>query len=350
MENFVNLPIFRKQQTMLDNLNIATPKKKLLIRASTLFSSLKTENEQGRKPLNLPPILLEKTDDKVPEPKFSKRPHGMVHFYAGCTSAGNLSKNEDRVVMINTTLKPSGRVCSYFAIFDGFSGSFTCNFLRDNLHGLILKHPLIETNTGKAISDSFEEAERQILTQHAAKCKKSGACALVTVIIDKYIYIANLGSSRSYLSSLKGFEKNIVTKEHFLFNEEEKKRVLQNGGELYEINGSLRIKPGNLNIGRCFGCSESKKTGAVIAIPDIKSSKIRKKMDFLLLISDGVWSVLNKYEIINTLWSSLDSTNLNPKEKVSTAVKSLLSKSLNKDSDDNISAILIGFPALSQLI
>lgn len=350
MEKFVNVPIFKKQHTMLDSLNLATPKRKLLLRASTLFSNLNTGTEKRMKPFNLPPISTEKKRIRIPMPRFSKRPHGSVSFYAGCTFAGNLGKNEDRVVMINTSLKSSGRTCSYFAIFDGFSGSFSCNFLRDNLHLLIFKHPLIESNTGKAISDSFEEAERLILAQGSIKSRKSGACALVSVIIGKYIYLANLGSTRSYLSSLKGFEKTIITKEHFLYDEEERNRVISNGGEIFEIEGSLRVKPGNLNIGRCFGCGEAKGTNAVTAVPDIKSSKIRKKMDFLLLTSDGIWTVLNKHEVINTIWAKLDKKQGTQLEKVSAAVKSLLKKSLKNDSNDNISAILIGFPNLPLLI
>lgn len=339
-------PIIRKTTYLHIEENI-TPKQRLLHRASTMFSYLRN-SEKKFTLKHLPPLKSNEKDHfDIPTPIVSKTSHGYVGIYSGCTFIGARPVNEDRVVMINTHLKPSGKLCSYFAIFDGFSGVFTCNYLRDNLHKIITSHPEIETNTGKAIIESFEEAEKGLLEQASAKHDNSGSCALVVLVINKYVYLANLGSSRCIVSSLKGFDKIIPTREHFVEDPDERQRILEAGGEIFEINGKIRVKPGNLIVSRCFGCYRAKKRcSAIVALPDIRISKITQDMDFLLLVSDGIWEVLSKHEIIKVLWTHLENTEGEVQQKVVKAIKELLKSALENKSEDNLSAIIIGFHKL----
>ena len=154
---YINYDALRRKPTMLQPMLPETPSMPLLKRASRLYSKptmLSQENLKAKVPF-LPPLTLPDHSISLPVPITSKRAHGFVEIYAGVTSAGNREINEDRVVMVNTTLKPSGIPCSYFAIFDGFSGKKACNYLRDNLYKFIFSHSEIASNPGKAVQEAF---------------------------------------------------------------------------------------------------------------------------------------------------------------------------------------------------
>jgi serine/threonine protein phosphatase PrpC len=248
--------------------------------------------------------------------------------------------------MLNTTLKPSKTPCSYFAIFDGFSGTRTCNYLRDNLHKLLFSHAELTSNPAKAIQDAFFQAEKALFELLSSEQDSSGSCALVALIIHKYVYIANLGSSRCIESSLKGFEQVVVTTSHVPIEADERKRVVEAGCEVVDVNGTLRVRPGNLTVTRCFGCYKGKEVcAALIAVPEIRSTRVNKDMDFLLVMSDGVYIPVPKPEALKLVWSALEHTPGSLDFRASSAITSLLSTALSRSSD-NLSAILIGFSRL----
>ena len=90
--------------------------------------------------------------------------------------------------------------CSYFAIYDGYNGSFASDFLRDNLHKYIMKEWCFPYNPIKALTLGFAAAEKEILNLQINKEKKnSGSCALVVLIVGEMCYVANLGDSRGVL-------------------------------------------------------------------------------------------------------------------------------------------------------
>ena len=115
-------------------------------------------------------------------------------------------------ILLNV-LKPKARAnevwpqCSYFAIYDGHSGSFTSDFLRDNLHKYIMQEPSFPSNPIKALKEGFANAERAILEIQAKKSKdKSGSCAVVLLIVGDMCYIANVGDSRAILGMYSSFQ------------------------------------------------------------------------------------------------------------------------------------------------
>jgi serine/threonine protein phosphatase PrpC len=82
------------------------------------------------------------------------------------------------------------------------------------------------------------------------------------------------------------------------------KRILSNGGKVYQARtscrnqenngnkillGPHRVSPGRLSVSRTFGDVEAKLSkfggieGVVVAYPDIFKMKIREEMDFILL-------------------------------------------------------------------
>ena len=252
-------------------------------------------------------------------------------------------------MMFKTSSQSTGEKISYFGIFDGFSGTHVANYLRDNLHKRILAHQDIEKNTGKAIQEGFAMVESELMAQDSKLVYKCGACANVSVVIGKFVFTANLGSCKSFLSSVKGFEKNEVSEEHSAGNLKERQRVEAEGDEIVEVQGRMRVKTGMLNVTRCFGCFMAKGKG-VSAVPDIKMARIKKEMDFLIMTSDGVWEVLNKTQLIYSVWSSIDKTSGNILKKLSSAIQDLMRQAIEAGSMDNLSIIIIAFPNLNLYI
>ena len=55
--------------------------------------------------------------------------------------------------------------CSYFGIFDGNSDQSTAEFLRDNLHNMIIKDKAFPNDPKKAISNAVAQADRFLLSR-----------------------------------------------------------------------------------------------------------------------------------------------------------------------------------------
>lgn len=79
--------------------------------------------------------------------KFASKTHGLITSYAANTHQGiQRNYNEDRVsIILNMTRPPNKPVttkewpkCSYFAIYDGHGGNQCADFLKDNLHQIII--------------------------------------------------------------------------------------------------------------------------------------------------------------------------------------------------------------------
>ena len=351
--NFYSLLSGKQRHANLNPESISGPSMKLLKRASGLYSRKKLEKSKSIKIRAVLPSLRASASVAIltdlPTPIVSKHSHGFVEIYAGATCAGKKVNNEDRVVMINTKLKVSNQACSYFAIFDGFSGVMACTYLRDNLHKHIFHNPDIHTNPSKAIHEGFLTAEQDLLKIGAETHNNSGSCALVALIIEKSMFVGNLGSSRCILSSLNGFEKTIVTKDHTIEDSDEKTRILQNGSEIAEVEGTLRVKPGNLRITRCLGCYKVKKNNpAIIAEPEIRTTRIKKNMDCLILVSDGISDTLSKYEITKCILNTIARSEGELNNRISKAVTELIKSALEKDTNDNLSALIIGFESLKR--
>jgi len=128
--------------------------------------------------------------------KHSLKGSGAVKAYAANTHKGLVRDyNEDRVSIILNISKPATSTyqgvwptCSYFAIFDGHGGETCAEFLRDNLHQMIVRNESFPQDPVTALQKGCAEAETKFMEQAQSShlsVDRSGSCAIIVLIVGK---------------------------------------------------------------------------------------------------------------------------------------------------------------------
>ena len=171
--------------------------------------------------------------------KTSSKSMGIIKGYGANTYQGLVRNyNEDRVSIIINMNKPQNYnkknwpKTSFFGIYDGHGGNKCADYLRDSLHKLIFNDENYPENVNEAIKNGFLKAEKEFLNNYALDknnsmniIDRSGSCAIIVIIVDNKIYVANVGDSRGLLSKKNGQEYIVITEDHKPNNEKEKKEL-----------------------------------------------------------------------------------------------------------------------------
>ena len=267
--------------------------------------------------------------------------------------------------------------CSFFGVYDGHGGSACADYLRDQLHQLIVKDPDFPVNPKKAIERAFDEAEKTFMDfaenqalMETGQIERSGSCGIIVLIVGDMCYVANVGDSRAVMSADGGEKILLLSKDHKPESDEETKRIEENGGRIYQnsnyipdmsasgkgtmqlIVGPHRVFPGRLSVSRTFGDIEAKdpkyggNPGCVIPTPDIRSFKIRNNYDFIVIACDGVFEKLSNQDLVNAVWQSSRSSSSDSRsihDKCGHSIDRILHMSAFRKSFDNITAVMIAF-------
>ena len=167
-------------------------------------------------------------------------------------------------------------------------------------------------NYTNIIRNCSTELDKDIRNKINYDISQSGSTSTILFFINDLLVCSNVGDSQCYLfncseEELWTFEP--LSKQHLPSDEQEKKRIIDNGGEIhpyYEEDGIFegpdrvyaknKVYPG-LCMTRTIGDLLSKKIG-VISEPDIITKNIDNNSKFLVVGSDGLWEVLRPYDII----------------------------------------------------
>lgn len=76
-------------------------------------------------------------------------------------------------------------------------------------------------------------AENQAVAE-TGQIDRSGSCAIIALIVGDTCYVANVGDSRAIMSVDGGEKILLLSKDHKPEDEDETKRIEENGGRIYQ--------------------------------------------------------------------------------------------------------------------
>ena len=402
----INFTINRKTDKQLSNVK-KTPQQKpnQSVKAIPTLSLNKEINPSSKSNI-LTLDLLSKKYDQYDLPKFSNKQIGPLKSYSYNTYQGLYKDyNEDKVSVSSLLKKPTTSKLkawpkiSYFAIFDGHGGEECSEFLKENFDKYLIENKNFPYDIKLSMIETFQKIEEDFFK---LKCKedsfedsdKSGSCALVTLIYDNKIYIANIGDSRAIMSVNGGTKVKQLTIDHKPDNIKEFERAIKTGSKIYlddnddpfrdestlefikdktelekmkEIKDNntddekiFRVYPSDLAVMRTIGDIKAKKKefggvpGTIINIPDIFVFEINCNNDFIVMGCDGIFDDLSNEEIVNAAWLAFKNRgkekNYDIHELSMEACDLIIKYGLEKQTTDNLSCIVIGLEGVEKFL
>jgi serine/threonine protein phosphatase PrpC len=284
---------------------------------------------------------------------------------------------------------------SYFAIFDGHGGENCSEYLKNNFLNILIENKNFPYDIKLALTETFEKIEKDFFNKNKGKEKeeidKSGSCALVCIMTENKIFIANIGDSRAIMSINNGTKIKQLTVDHKPNNIKEYERVIKNGGKVYidDFSGEGSVEPdknqikyifnknefakyktqadiiyrhfpSNLAIMRSIGDfkAKSKDFGGlpnnIIAVPEIYTYDYNHINDFIIMGCDGIFDDLSNEEIINTAWYIFKNKAKQRNYDINLLSKNscdlIIKYAMELLTSDNLSCIIIGMEGLQKYL
>ncbi|KAL5240486.1 hypothetical protein ACI65C_007896 [Semiaphis heraclei] len=175
--------------------------------------------------------------------------------------------------------------------------------------------------------------------------KDSGCTAVMALLVNDKLYVANAGDSRCVVS-IDG-KAHDMSKDHKPEDEPELKRICKAGGR---VSSDGRVN-GGLNLSRALGDHNYKKNKdlpnteqMITALPDVTVLDITPdKTNFLVLACDGIWNSLSSQEVVDFISERINK----PDVKLSSICEELFEQCLapNTLTDgtgcDNMTCIIV---------
>lgn len=179
--------------------------------------------------------------------------------------------------------------------------------------------------------------------------KDSGTTAVVALLNDYQLFVANAGDSRCVLC-----REDValdMSHDHKPEDEEELARIKNAGG--YVSGGRVN---GGLNLSRAIGDHSYKmnekfdlKNQMISAVPDVKKVTLKKGDKFMVLACDGIWNTLSSQDVVNFVLARLPDSDSKDEIKLSSICEELMTTCLAPDTTgdgtgcDNMTCIIIKF-------
>jgi len=232
------------------------------------------------------------------------------------------------------------------------------NYLKDN--SSLSKNKIFLEKSQQIIRESIKELDTNLTTTKINfDILHSGSTSVLLFLIDETLICSNIGDSQCYLfncsnEDLWTFES--LAKIHKPSDEEEKKRIIESGGEVHPYfdengiyDGPDRVYAKNksypgLSLSRSIGDLDGKDIG-VISDPDIIVKKIDENSKFIILGSDGLWDVIKPYDASRIVRSYFNKGDIDGACKILLNKATQIWKKNNEERDDiTIIVIFLGKP------
>ncbi|XP_053378531.1 integrin-linked kinase-associated serine/threonine phosphatase 2C-like [Mercenaria mercenaria] len=244
---------------------------------------------------------------------------------------------------------------SLYGVFDGHGGVRASRFASENLHkNLRDKFPkgditVVEKDIRKAFIDSFKKTDDDFL-KLATKSKpvwKDGTTAILVLLINESMYIANIGDSQAVLCRYKEDTKTCVpvplSVPHNPSLYDERMRIQKQGGHVKD--GRVM---GVLEVSRSIGDGQYKKLG-VTCTPDVKKCALTDNDRYVIIACDGLWKCFEPVDSIKFTNSILEEdcpkdtedNKSGKNNKYETACNKLANEAVLRFSGDNVTVLLL---------
>lgn len=267
---------------------------------------------------------------------------------------GHRDEMEDGYIFADNFLQKRG--CTYFAVYDGHGGRGCVDYVLEYLHlnltnelGAATEHLVAHHDKVRdALTRAFSVTDQQVL-QHGIHTSGCTACSCLVLkdetTAKRTLYTAHVGDARAVIARGGRGDRLTSMSDHKATDPEEKKRVLDAGGTVYNerVNGQLAIS-------RAFGDHQLKApflTQSVVSnSPDITVLELTEEDNFVIVACDGLWDVMDDQTAVTYVLSALP--HLIPElDRISLScaceilARSLVEAALALGSTDNVSCMVV---------
>eukprot|EP00928_Gymnodinium_smaydae_P002324 TRINITY_DN10829_c0_g1_i1.p1 TRINITY_DN10829_c0_g1~~TRINITY_DN10829_c0_g1_i1.p1 ORF type:complete len:284 (-),score=33.83 TRINITY_DN10829_c0_g1_i1:277-1128(-) len=252
---------------------------------------------------------------------------------------------EDGVLCISNLDCPGKGCMELYAVVDGHGGQEAVDYIT---RCLAAKVTAVTPNTenenvvGDMLQDAMVSLDTELIDLARARSASttsgysSGACACVMAVEGSSLTIANCGDCRAVLcrrGSPVGIET--LTTDHNSADCRERARV-ESLGVTVTSDGYVH---GHVAVTRAFGdfsYQSQTKCPGVICCPDLFNVAITDDVEFAILACDGVFEVMTAKEAVMEVRRVL-----RQRKSPQAAAQALTQFALQKNSTDNVSAIVV---------
>ncbi len=226
----------------------------------------------------------------------------------------------------------------YWGLFDGHGGKTVATWLAERLHGYLATtvSALAGKRSNEAVRSSIDEAFRAAsaaLRKELPVSSRMGSTAVVAVLLQRTLHIANCGDSRAVLCNAGNAHR--LSFDHKPELACERERIKEAGGHVYQTHplGPARVD-GVLSVSRSFG--DFLLSPKVTWHPYHAERRLTAADEFVVLGCDGVWDVLDDQTAVDIGRKALEAGKP-PK----VAARQIMNASLQRGSTDNVSVVVL---------
>lgn len=247
---------------------------------------------------------------------------------------------------------------SLFAVFDGHGGRAAALFASSHLLEIFQRTAAYRaymesrdaTDMGSALRQAFLDVDENMRTHFRMQAnpgERSGCTAIAVCVTPTHVVTANAGDSRALLA--RRGSNMPLSFDHKPWLAEEQTRIELAGGRV-----QMKRVDGELAVSRALGDFQYKPASMppvkckVTGNPDIKIVEKEATGDeFLVLACDGIWDVMSNEEVIESVTRY---AVVHGEESPQLMAEELIEECLSKGSRDNMSALIVLFPAGVKLV
>uniref|UniRef100_A0A061RT10 protein-serine/threonine phosphatase n=1 Tax=Tetraselmis sp. GSL018 TaxID=582737 RepID=A0A061RT10_9CHLO len=201
--------------------------------------------------------------------------------------------------------------------------------------------PVTANRMAGALLKAFQGTDLEVSSaqQEKGSSDYAGSTAVVALVSQSMIWIANCGDSRAVL--MRGGEAVPLSSDQTASREDEAARIVSRGGEIYYLQDCARVM-GVLAMSRSIG--DSYLHPYVIPDPEHTALPRRPDDELLILGTDGLWDKLSNEEACSVAKRCLErarAKGASARAAARCAATVLVRTAASKGSRDNITAVVV---------